>query len=129
MADTSTNKKTVLIVEDEDIVARMYQAGLANSSFAIQIARNGAEALEVMKKVKPAIVLLDIMMPKMNGIQVLETMKADPSLKDIHVIMMSNLSSDSDKKMAMDKGANDYWVKRDVQPRELEKRVVEILAK
>lgn len=127
MADTP--KKTVLIVEDEEIVARMYQAGFANSAFTVAIARDGVEALAMMRKDKPAIVLLDIMMPKMNGIDVLDTMKADASLKDIHVIMMSNLSSDADRKMAIDKGADDYWVKRDTQPRELEKRVNEILAK
>lgn len=126
MADT---KKTVLIVEDEDIVARMYQAGLAHSSFQVTLARDGEEALTVMKAKKPDLVLLDIMMPKLNGIQVLERMKEDSELKSIPVIMMSNLSSPEDKAQALSKGASDYWVKRDVQPREIEKRVMEIFSK
>lgn len=123
------SKKIVLIVEDEDIVAKMYQGGLKNTTFEVQLARDGEEALTMMKANKPAVVLLDIMMPKLNGIQTLEAIKADAKLKDVHVIMMSNLSSEEDKKQAIDKGAADYWVKRDVQPVELVKRVSEILTK
>ena len=127
MADT--NRKVVLIVEDEDLVARMYQAGLAHSSFQVQIARDGEDALLSMEQNIPDLVLLDIMMPKVNGMEVLDRMKADPKLKAIPVIMMSNLSGGQDKELAMSKGATDYWVKRDIQPREIEKRVTEILAK
>lgn len=119
-------KKLLLIVEDEEIVARVYQAGLAKSSFEVQIARDGVEALEMMKKNIPNLVLLDFMMPRMNGIQVLEAMQKDSKLKGVKVIMMSNLSGAEDMELAKSKGAKDYWIKRDIQPNELERRVNEI---
>lgn len=120
---------SVLIVEDEEIVARMYKAGLSQSSFQVVLASNGEEALQKIGEQIPDLVISDIMMPKMNGLELLKRIKADAKLKNLPVIIMSNLSTPEDIEMAKSLGAADYWVKRDIQPRELERRVMEILGK
>jgi len=123
------NKKKVLIAEDEELVSRLYQAGLKNSSFEVVIARDGQEALDKAREIKPDLILLDFMMPKLNGIQVLEQLRTGAEFKHTKIIMMTNLSGDEDRELAKSKGADDYWVKRDVQPNELEKRIGEILGR
>lgn len=124
----SETKKMVLIVEDEDLVARMYQAGLAkNEKLDVQIARDGEEALILMEGIVPDLVILDIMMPKVNGMEVLERMKEDERLKNVPVVMLSNLSGEHDEELATQKGASDYWVKKDIPPREMESRIVKML--
>ncbi len=127
MTENNKELKIILIVEDEDLVARMYQKGLQNSGLKVEIARDGEEGLEMVKKDKPALIITDIMMPRMNGIQMLDIIKADEELKDTPVVVLSNLSGEYDKKLAMDKGAVGYWVKKDLSPRQMEVEVKKIL--
>lgn len=120
--------KVVLVVEDEDLVAQLYERTLKDEKIAVQVARDGEEALTMLKQGgKPDLVVLDIMMPKINGMRVLEEIKADEKTKDVKVIVLSNLSGELDMKLAVEKGALDYWVKSDVPPKEMLKRVKKIL--
>lgn len=124
---TSANQPVVLIVEDEDLVARMYQTNMQHAGFNVQIARDGEEGLEMVRKLKPGVVITDIMMPRMNGVQLLDEIKADQALAKTPVVILSNLSGEYDKELAMGKGAVGYWVKKDLPPKQMEAEVKKIL--
>lgn len=118
-----------MIIEDEPLVARMYQKTLSNEGFKVTTAIGGQEGLARVKNDKPDFVLLDIMMPEPNGMQVLEKLKSDPDTKDIPIVMLTNLSGKHDAELALKKGADDYWVKKDIRPKGIEVKIKEILAK
>lgn len=124
------NQNKILLVEDDPMVVRMYQRKLEMEGFKLTIAFNGEEGLEALKKEKPDLILLDIMMPKMNGIEMLKAVKADPVIKDIPVVILTNLGDKpEDVQKCKDIGALDYWVKANVPLKVLTERVKEILAK
>jgi len=85
--------------------------------------------LEKVKNVTPDFVLLDIMMPEPDGIEVLEIVKTDPNTKHIPVVVLTNLSGKHDMQLALQKGANDYWVKCDFEPERLGKKINSFLTK
>jgi DNA-binding response OmpR family regulator len=101
----------VLIVEDEDFLIRTLQDNLNVEGCAVDVARDGEEAIARVSKKKPDIILLDILMPKKDGFFVLEELKKNPEWKLIPVIVLSNLGEDTEIKKALEMGANDYFVK------------------
>jgi len=103
--------KTVLVVEDEAILLEVLSDRLKEDGWDVKKAANGEEAIEFLFKNPVNLVLLDLLLPKKSGFEVLETIKADAALKDIPVIVLSNLGGDEDIKKAMELGANDYFVK------------------
>ena len=110
------------------MVIRMYQRKLEAEGFKLTLAFNGEEGLAALKKEIPDLVLLDIMMPKMNGIEMLKAVKADPALKDIPVIILTNLGDrPEDVQKAKDLGAADYLVKANVSLKELVEKIKTIL--
>lgn len=118
----------VLIVEDDPLMSRMYQKIFAFEKYEVEMAANGEDGLEKAKKTMPTIILLDVMMPKMNGLQVLDKLKVDSDTKNIPVVMLTNLASEKDAENAMMKGAVKYIVKSEHEPKEVVKMVKEILA-
>jgi len=80
------------------------------------------------KSVKPDLMLLDIMMPKMNGLEALDKLKADPETKSIPVVMLTNLAGQQDAEMALQKGAIKYLIKSDYEPKQVSDMVKEILS-
>jgi len=119
----------VLIIEDEPLIARMYQKALGFDHFEVVSANGGSEGLQKVKSEKPDIVLCDVMMPEPNGMQVLEAIKADPETQNIPVIMLTNLSGKHDADLAIQKGAQDFWVKKDTDHRQLGAKLKAILEK
>jgi len=119
----------ILIIEDEPLVARVYEKSLRFKNYDVVTARNGKEGLEMIKSEKPDLVLLDVMMPEMNGIQVLEAAMIDPETKDIPIVMLTNLSGKNDAELALSRGAVEYWIKKDTKPLEFDKKIAEILEK
>jgi len=117
----------VLIVEDEDLVARMYDKALKFEGFDVTIALGGQDGLEKVKTIKPDLVLLDIMMPEPDGMEVLEKIKTDDEVKDIPVVMLTNLSGKHDAVLAAERGAADYWVKSDINIKDLGKMITDII--
>lgn len=117
----------ILIIEDEPLVARVYEKSLSFKNYEVVTVNNGADGLKMMKEKKPDLVLLDIMMPEMNGMQVLEQAGQDPETKDIPIVMLTNLSGKHDAELALSKGAVEYWVKKDAKPLELGKKIEELL--
>ena len=120
------NKK-VLIVEDDPLISRMYQRVFQFEGYDALMARNGEEGLEYLKKEKPVMILLDIMMPKMNGIQLLEQIKANPNTKDIPVVVLTNLSGSKDVETALSLGAVKFLIKAEVKPKKIVEEINEIL--
>lgn len=118
----------VLIVEDEQLVARMFQKTLEAAEIEVQTAPNGEEGYKKMKSWRPDLVLMDVMMPKMNGLEALEAMKKDDEVKDIPVVIMTNLSGNHDGELAIEKGAAAYWIKKDAQPDTFPQKVKEFVA-
>ena len=91
-------------------------------------AADGEEGLEKAKTVNPTIILLDVMMPKMNGLDVLDKLKLDPSTKAIPVVMLTNLAGQRDAETAMAKGAVKYIIKSEYEPKQVADMIKEILA-
>ena len=86
------------------------------------------DALDKAREIKPTLMLLDVMMPKLNGLQVLEKLKADPETKAIPVIMLTNLAGEQDAEAALAKGAIKYIIKSEYEPKEVADMVKEVLA-
>ena len=118
----------ILIIEDDPLMSRMYQKIFTFEKYAVSMAQNGEAGLEKMRSEKPTLVLLDVMMPKMNGLQVLEKAKADPELKKIPVVMLTNLAGQQDAEKALSMGAVKYIVKSENEPKDVVKMVKGILA-
>lgn len=103
--------KHVLIAEDEEFLVRALKDNLEVEKCVVDVAVNGEEALENIKKRRPDLILLDLLMPKKDGFHVLEEVKKNPELKLIPVIVLSNLGGDAEIKRALEIGADDYFVK------------------
>jgi len=111
--------KTVLLVDDDLTLREMYEERLKVEGFKIIQATNGEEALAKAHEDKPNIILLDIMMPKVNGFDVLKQLKANPELKEIPVIVLTALIQDVDRVQGKKLGAADYIVKSETMPGEV----------
>lgn len=118
----------ILIVEDDPLMSRMYQKIFSFENYEVEIAADGQEGLDKARTGKPTLILLDIMMPKMNGLQVLEKLKADPETKAIPVVMLTNLAGQQDAETALSKGAVKYIIKSEYEPKQVANMVKEILA-
>ena len=121
--------KKILLIEDDQMIVRLYEHKLVKDGFAVTVAFNGEEGLAALAKDRPDIVLLDIMMPKMNGLEALGRIKSDPQYKDLPAVILTNLGDRSDdiehcKKL----GADDYWVKVNINIEELAGNINKILA-
>lgn len=128
MADANKlSAKTLLIVEDDDVLLRTLYLVFHKSGFTIATATDGDTALKMVQRLKPDIVLLDLLLPKMNGFDFLKNLKAEPGLKSIPVIVLSNLGEENIQK-AKDLGAMDYFIKSDTSLENLKEKVLKILA-
>jgi two-component system alkaline phosphatase synthesis response regulator PhoP len=123
---TTTHK--VLLVEDDPMIVRMYERKLTHEGYELALAYNGEEGLEALKKSRPDIVLLDVMMPKMNGLEMLKIVKNDPQYANVPIIILTNLSDHpEDVEKCKELGATDYWVKANIRLDELAERIESIL--
>jgi CheY-like chemotaxis protein len=118
----------VLIIEDDPLMSRMYQKIFTFEKYEVEMAGDGEEGLAKAGTANPTIILCDVMMPKMNGMQVLEKLKANPATKGIPVIMLTNLAGQQDAEAALSKGAVKYIVKSEHDPKEVADLVKEIIA-
>jgi DNA-binding response OmpR family regulator len=121
-----TNKK-VLLVEDDKMISNMYQTKLKQEGFEILIAEDGVGALAVTRRAKPDIILLDVILPQLDGFSVLEEIRKDNKIKNTPVIMLTNLGTTEDKDKAKRLGANDYLVKASLTPSEVSAAVKKYL--
>lgn len=110
----ASHPKKILLVEDDDALASVYQTRLEAEGFAIQRVPNGEDALAAALSYKPQLILLDVMMPKVSGFDVLDILRNTPETANIKVVMLTALSQDSDKQRAESLGVDDYLVKSQV---------------
>lgn len=111
----------ILLVEDDLALSDIYTITFTHENYNIIIARDGEECIYKAKTLKPDIILLDVMMPKMNGIQALEKLKADDETKNIPVIMLSNIAEINQETRAKELGASQYIIKSHYLPMEIVK--------
>jgi len=117
----------ILIVEDEETISSMYEASMGKAGFKVVLAKDGEEGLKAATESKPNLILLDIMMPKMDGFAVLEKLKSDDNTKNIPVVMLTNLGQSEDKEKGKKLGAVDYWVKADFTPSQVNEKIKQYL--
>lgn len=101
----------ILIAEDEEILKKVLQEKFEKEKFTVALVDDGSEVLFAVKSFHPDLILLDIMLPKKDGLSILEELQEDPELKNIPVIILSNLGEDEKIKKALSLGAVDYMVK------------------
>ena len=111
---SSSKPKRILLVEDDDALANVYITRLQAESFDVRRVNNGEDALATALSYHPDLVLLDVMMPKVSGFDVLDILRNTPETANLKVIMLTALSQDSDKQRAESLGVDDYLVKSQV---------------
>lgn len=114
MEVTQNNAKKILLVEDDDSLANVYLARLEVEGFVVKRVPNGEDALASAIEFKPDLVLLDVMMPKVSGFDVLDILRNTPETANLKIVMLTALSQDNDKARADQLGADDYLVKSQV---------------
>lgn len=115
--------KTVLLVDDDMTLREMYTERLKAEGFQVITAKDGEEALQLATENKPNMILLDIMMPKLNGLDVLKKLKEQPETKDIPVMVLTALIQDRERMESVTRGADDYIVKSETMPGEVVSKV------
>ena len=108
------DKKKILLVEDDNALASVYRSRLELEGFVVEHVQNGELALAKIIEFKPDLVVLDVMMPKVNGFDVLDIVRNTPETANVHVVMLTALSQPKDKERAQQLGADDYLVKSQV---------------
>jgi DNA-binding response OmpR family regulator len=103
--------KKIVIIEDEPVLQKALSIQLLSDGVSVHAASDGVSGLDLVREKHPNLVLLDLVLPKMRGFEVLKEIKKDSKTKNIPVIVLSNLSSDEDKEKAIKLGAYDYFVK------------------
>jgi len=116
--------KKILIVEDEDVIADLIQKKLSKEGYEVSRAKDGVEGLEKMKEIKPDLILLDVVMPKMGGFEMMEKMNKTPKLKRISVVIISNSGQPLELDRAKKLGAKDWLIKTEFDPQEVVDKVI-----
>lgn len=104
-------RKNILIVEDEKDIIEVIRYYLEKDNYRVHVAQDGFSALELAEKVVPNLILLDLMLPKMDGVEVCKRLKSNPRLRDIPIIMVTAKSEEADKIRGLEIGADDYVTK------------------
>lgn len=122
-------KIKVLIAEDEETLSHMYQVKFEKDGFIVEMAPDGQEALKKAKEFKPDIILLDIIMPQLDGFSVLEQLRKDKNFAEVPIIMLTNLGQSEDVEKGKKLGADDYLVKANCTPMDVVSKVREHIKK
>ena len=119
----------IMIVEDDTVIANLFKSAFTKEGYEVELALDGLEALEKIKLFNPTIILSDIMMPRMDGIELIKHLKAKKNTKKIPVVVMSNLAKEESVSEALKVGAVKHIVKQDYGPHEVVNIVKEVIAK
>lgn len=121
-------KPLICLIDDDETILKMYRLKFEIDGFRVICAQNGDEGLTLIKKQKPDIVLLDIIMPNVDGFQVLKRLKAKEETRQIPVILLTNLDSPEDRRRSCELGALYFLPKAEYLPKDVSNLVKEILA-
>ncbi|HAT74119.1 MAG: Response regulator receiver sensor signal transduction histidine kinase [Candidatus Moranbacteria bacterium GW2011_GWF2_36_839] len=117
-------KKTIMIVEDDTFVMDIYETKIAKDGMNVISANNGMEAIKKLEEgAKPDLILLDILMPYMNGLEFLKKVKEDENLKNIPIVLLTNLSQKEEIQEGIGLGAKDYLIKSHFTPSEVMEKI------
>lgn len=114
VSDPVKKPKKILFVEDDDALASVYITRLQTEGFDVKRVPNGEEALSSTLQYRPDLILLDVMMPKVSGFDVLDILRNTPEVGNVKIVMLTALSQDSDKERARALGVDDYLVKSQI---------------
>lgn len=124
----SSKSKVILIVEDDENLGSVYETRLQAEGFTTKRVANGEEAIAAATQALPDLILLDVMMPKVSGFDVLDILRSTPETAKAKVIMLTALSQDSDKERAKQLGVDDYLIKSQVVIAEVVEKIKQHLA-
>ena len=116
-------KKKILIVEDEKILAEMYYDRFVQAGFKVVTAYSAEEGIEAALKEKPDLIVLDILLPRENGISFLEKLRKNPKIASTKIVAFSNYDDPTTKKEAFDLGVEEYLIKTNYTPQEITERI------
>ena len=122
-------KTRILIIEDDVFIMDMYETKFKMAGFEVLRAENGDKGIKVARKEKPDLIVLDIVMPQMDGLEVLKVAKGDLELKDIPVVLLTNLGQRENIEEGLKLGADDYIIKAHFTPDEVVGKVKKVLRK
>ncbi len=117
----------ILLAEDDIQLIDLYSRKFALDGYEVQVAEDGEKAIEILKEFRPDVAILDIMMPMVDGLEVLKFIKETDELKDIIAIMLTNLSDEKTAEKIYELGATEYLVKAELTPLEVSAKVKELL--
>ena len=121
--------KKIAIVEDDPFIVQMYKSKFELSGYDVKTAGDGIEGLALVADFKPDVILLDLMMPKMSGVETLTKLRAQPGGDKFKIIVLSNMGDTDTVAKIKEIGYDDYIIKADLTPSEVEARVKKLLAK
>lgn len=122
------NKK-ILLIEDDPFLSSLLKNRFSKEGVEIMYARDGQEAINILKDAQPNLILLDLILPKKSGFEVMETIRQDPQLRDAPIIIISNLGQPEDMQKGQELGAVEYFVKAKTSIDDLVKNVLDFLNK
>lgn len=121
--NTNNKDKKIVIIEDEDILGKIITSKLQAESYQVTLATDGEQGINKIKEIVPDLILLDMVMPKKNGYEVLRDIKADNNIKNIPIIVISNSGQQSEIERVVDLGVQDYIIKAQFSPEEVLEKV------
>lgn len=113
----------ILLIEDDSLIVKIYTTRLKADGYEIVSAEDGEKGIEVAQHEKPDLILLDVMMPKVDGFTVIQTLRADEQFKNTPIIMYSNLAQEAESKRAIEVGATEFITKANISPTELVNKI------
>ncbi len=122
----STSMKRILIIEDDRDIVELVRYNLANEGFQVSAAHDGSTGLSTLKKTPPDLLLLDLMLPKLSGLEICREVRRDDSLNRLPILMLTARGEEADRVVGLEMGADDY-VTKPFSPRELLARVKALL--
>jgi len=117
------DKKSILLVEDEPLLANLLKQRLEKEGISVFLGRDGEEALNILKENKPDLILLDIILPKISGFELMEVLQKDPQFQKAPIVVISNLGQESDVERGQSLGAIGYFIKAKVSIEDLVSKI------
>lgn len=127
MNETNNPQISVLVAEDEKFMSNILRVRLEEAGFKVSVANDGLEAWKMLDEVQPQVVLLDLIMPNLDGFDFLTKLRAEDKYQQIKVIVTSNLGQDDDRERVLKLGANDYLVKAEVDVDQIVERIKSLI--
>lgn len=123
------NKKKILLIEDDPFLSSLLKNRFSKEGLDVMYAKDGQEAITILKDAQPDVILLDLILPKKSGFEVMETIRQDPQLRDAPIIIISNLGQPEDMQKGQELGAVEYFVKAKTSIDDLVKNVLDFMEK